>query len=114
MTAPALRRLISATCSASTPIRSASATFFQRSDDGAQVAGHRGLQSQQSNGVLFGVAGIEHDLVVFGDDVLGDRRISVQQRLGGIGHRPTGQGTHFGDGGSQGVKLLMERGFHIG
>jgi hypothetical protein len=63
---------------------------------------------------LFGIAGIEHDLVVFSDDALGERRISVQQRLGGILHRPAGQGTHFGDGGNQGAKLLMERGSHIG
>jgi hypothetical protein len=40
----------------------------------------RGMQSQQSNGVLFGIAGIEHDLVVFSDYALGERRISVQQR----------------------------------
>ncbi len=86
---------------------------FQGGDDGAQVASHQDLQSQQGKSVLFGAGAVEHDLVVFVDDAFGERRISLQQCLGGIPHRATGQGTHFGDGGSQGVKLLIERGPHM-
>jgi len=47
---------------------------------------------------------------VFTDEAVGEHHISLQQRLGGTLHRPAGQGTHFGDGGRQGVKLLMEHG----
>ena len=31
---------------------------FQGGDDGAEVASHRGLQGQQSEGVLFGAGGV--------------------------------------------------------
>ena len=51
-------------------------------------------------------------IFVVASDAFGEHHICLQQRLGSILLRLAGQGTHFGDGSSQGVKLLMERAPH--
>jgi hypothetical protein len=64
---------------------------------GPQIPGDRRLQRQQHEGVLLGACAHRGDLLVIGDDLLGQYQVGVQQSLGGSLHGDAGQAAHLAE-----------------
>ena len=70
---------------------------LDRADDRAQVSGDRRLQRQQHERGLLGARAHRGDLLVVGDDLLGQHQIGLQQGLGCALHRRTCQPAHLAE-----------------
>jgi len=83
-----------------------------RGDDGAQVGGDGLLAGQQVEGQLVQVALDAVDLLVGGDDALGDGEVGVEQGRGGPGHAGAGQPGHLHQLVGEAVEVVVERAAH--
>ena len=81
-------------------------------DHGPQVAGDRRLQGQQDERLFFGLRAHDGDLLVVGNDLLGQYQVGLQQGLGRALHGNTGQSAHLAEAVGEGFKLLVVRGTH--
>ncbi len=80
----------------------------QAGDDDAQVGGHRLLPGQQSDRPLLELDLQGVDLLVRGDDALGQREVGVEQGDGGPVDRGADQSGHLDHLVGERVELLVE------
>ena len=85
---------------------------LNRADDRAQVSGDRCLQRKQHECRLLGAGAQRGDLLVVGDDLLGQHQIGLKQGLRRALHRNTRQPAHLAELICQGIQLLVVRGSH--
>lgn len=86
---------------------------LETTDDSAEVAGDRGLESEESEGLFLG-AGRQlcHPFAV-ADDLFGNGEVGLQERLGGTRHRGTREFTHFTQDVGQLLELLLVGSTHV-
>ena len=68
---------------------------LNRADDRAQIAGNGRLQRQQDECAFLGACAHCADLLVVGDDLLGQHEVGLQQGLGCALHRGARQSAHL-------------------
>ena len=81
--------------------------------DRPKVAGDGCLQGEQDERALLGVGAQLRDLLVVGDDLLGQHQIGLQQRLGRVFHRGTGQPAHRAELLRELRELFVVSGAHV-
>ena len=89
-----------------------SATIWIALTIDAKVAGDGRLQGEQHESALLGLGAQLGDLLVVGDDLLGEDQVGLQQRLRCPLHRGTGQPAHLAELFGELRELLVVGGAH--